>query len=238
MFRARRQRDAESEDLSSHLVTLLEPESVASEAYRTLRTNLLYSFVDTRPQVIVMTSPNPGEGKSTTCANLGVVLAQAEKPTLILDCDLRRPAMHNIFALRNIEGLANVLMGDRTLEEVWHEASAGLKILTTGPIPLNPAELLGSQRFAKLLDGVRESFDYVLVDAPPVGSVSDPAILATQGDGVLMVLDARNTRKVTLRRSMRALETVGAKVLGTVINNAEKGKDNYYYWHTYERRGG
>jgi capsular exopolysaccharide synthesis family protein len=185
----------------------------------------------------VMTSPGPGEGKSTTCANLGVVLAQAEKRTLIVDCDLRRPTMHKIFSLRNMEGLTSVLIGARTLREACHEALPGLMILTTGPIPPNPAEMVGSENFARFLDDVRESFDYVLLDAPPAGPVSDPVILATQGDGVLMVLDARNSRKAALHRSIRTLETVGANLLGTIINNAEKGKDGYY-GYTYERTDG
>lgn len=215
-------------DFSGRLVTIMDPNSVASEAYRTVRTNLLYSLVDLPLQVVVMTSPGPQEGKSTTCANLGVTLAQADKRTLILDCDLRKPVLHKIFGLRNVYGIVNVLAGEWKIEEVWHEPLLGLKVVTVGPVPPNPAEILSSQRFADFLERVRKDFDYVLVDAPPIELVSDPAILATQGDGVLLVLDAQKTRKGAVRRSMRSLEAVGANVLGTVMNNVRAGRSSYY----------
>lgn len=228
------EKDDRWEDLSDRLVTTLDPMGVAAESYRTLRTNLLYALVDDPPKVIVLTSPNPKEGKSTTCANLGVVLAQADKRTLIVDCDLRKPIVHRVFGLRNLRGIVDVLVGQRTLEEVWQEPHPGLKVVPVGPLPPNPAELLGSRRFAEFLANVRESFDYVLIDAPPVGLVSDPAILASQGDGVLLVLDAQNTRKGAVRESMRGLEAVGARVLGTVMNNVKKGRGGYYYGYRYE----
>lgn len=222
-------KDDKSFDLSDRLITALAPNSAAAEAYRALRTNLLYAVVDEPPKVIVLTSPGPREGKSTTFVNLGVVLAQANKSVLLLDCDFRKPVVQKIFGLRNLHGLVDVVVGERTLQEVWHEPLPGLKVVTAGPIPPNPAEILGSRRFAELLARVRDEFDYVLVDAPPVELVSDPIILATQGDGVLIVLDAQNTRKGAFRHSIRSLETVGANVLGTVMNNADKGLDSYYY---------
>ena len=223
-----------SEDFTNRLVTVLDPISAAAEAYRTLRTNLLYALVDDPPKVIVLTSAAQGEGKSTTCANLGVVLAQAEQRTLILDCDLRKPTVHKIFEMRNMGGVVDLLSGQWSLQETWKEPVRGLKVVTTGPIPPNPTELLGSRRFAELLARVREDFDYVLVDAPPVGMVSDAAILATQGDGVLLVLDAQNTRKGALRQAMRSMETIGANVLGAVMNNVKKGRGGYYGYYRYE----
>lgn len=224
--------EALSDDL---LVTVTDPNGAASEAYRTIRTNLLYSLVDLPLQIVVLTSPNPREGKSTTCANLGVVLAQAGKKTLVLDCDLRRPVLHKVFGVRNLYGLVNILAGERKLEEVWQEPLPGLKVLTVGPVPPNPAELLGSRRFGEFLEGLREQFDYVLVDAPPVEPVSDPAILATQGDGVLLVLDAQRTRKVAVRQSTRTLQAVGANVLGLVMNNVKsRNRDGYYGYGSYE----
>ena len=227
------QREAESGDLSERLVTVSEPTGAASEAYRTLRTSLFYALVDTPPKVIVTTSPGPAEGKSTTCANLAVVLAQADKNTLVMDCDLRKPVMHKIFGLRNFSGVVNVLVGERDLSEVWQEPMQGLKVITAGSMPPNPAELVGSRRFAQLLERVREEFDYVLIDAPPTELVSDPVTLATQGDGVLLVLDAQNTRKGSLRQAIRRLETVRANVLGTVMNNTKVAKGGYYYGYTY-----
>ncbi len=216
------------EDVAQRLVTIADPTGVASEAYRTIRTNLLYSLVDNPPKVVALTSPGQGEGKSTTCANLGVVLAQAAKRTLILDCDLRRPVIHKYFGLRNLHGIMDVLAGEHNLQEVWHEPVEGLQVVPVGPVPLNPAEVLGSQRFSRLLTGVREEFDYVLIDASPIGPVSDPAILATQVDGVLLVLDAQNTRKGAVRQSIRSLQAVDANILGTIMNNAKISKSEYY----------
>jgi capsular exopolysaccharide synthesis family protein len=231
-------RETETDELAGRLVTFLDPTSVAAETYRTLRTNLLYSaFVDERAKIIVLTSPGPGEGKSTTCANLGVVLAQAGKAVLILDCDLRKPVMHRFFGLRNLNGIVDVLVGERRLQDAWTEPVEGLHVVTVGRIPPNPSELLGSRRVSELLASLREEFDYVLVDAPPVGMVSDPAILATQGDGVLLVSDAQNTRKGSVRQSMRSLEAVGARVLGTVMNNAKVSSSEYFYYeYAYSQR--
>lgn len=235
----RAQKEQSSNDLSGYLVTALDPSGAASEDYRTLRTSLLYALVDTPPKVIAITSPGPAEGKSTTCANLGMVLAQVDKSTLIVDCDLRKPAMHKIFGLRNLRGIVNVLVGEHSLQEASQETSLQeLKVITAGPVPPNPAELLSSRRFAEFLEQARREFDYVLVDVPPVEIVSDPAIAATQGDGVLLVLDSQSTRKGSVRQAMRSLEGVGATVLGTVMNNVkgDKGgyyKSGYYYRYTY-----
>src|SRR5829696_1715065 len=224
-------RETETEELAGRLVTVLDPTSVAAEAYRTLRTNLLYSaFVDERAKVIVVTSHGPGEGKSTTCANLGVVLAQAGKNVLILDCDFRKPIIHRFFGLRNLVGVVDVLAGERKLQDVGAEPVKGLRVMPVGHIPPNPSELLGNPRFSELLASLREQFDYVLIDAPPVGLVSDPVILATQGDGVLLVSDAQNTRKGFVRQSMRSLEAVGARVLGTVMNNVKVSNTEYFYY--------
>ena len=233
LLKRRAQEKTEDDGFSECLITVLDPAGAASEAYRSLRTSLLYSLVDTPPKVVVVTSPGPMEGKSVTCANLGVVLAQADKNTLILDCDLRRPTMHKIFGLRNFRGVVNTFAEELDLSEVWQEPLPGLKVATTGPLPPNPAELLGSGRFAELIGRTRRMFDYVLIDAPPTGAVSDPAILATQGDGVLLVLDAQKTRKRALRGAVRTLEAVGANVLGTVVNNVEASKKGDYYGYAY-----
>jgi capsular exopolysaccharide synthesis family protein len=214
---------------SSNLVTILHPTSSASEAYRTLRTSLLYSRVDSPPKVILVTSAGPREGKSTVCTNLGVVLAQSQKNTLVVDCDLRRPALHRLFGLRNVWGLASVLLGERDLQEVCNDVLPGLKIATAGPIPPDPAEVLGSQRFASFLAEARESFDYVLVDCPPVQAVADPLILAAQADGVLLVMDTQKTRRMPFAQAVRDLEGVGAVVLGVVMSNVEMSKKSYIY---------
>ena len=222
-------------DFSGNLAAVLDPSGAASEAYRALRTNLLYAFVDEPPKVILLTSPGPKEGKSTTCANLGVVLAQADKSVLLVDCDLRRPTMHQTFGLRNFRGVVDILVDKRNPQEIWYEFMAGLKIITAGPLPPNPAEILGSRRFTEFLEKMRGEFDYILVDAPPVEAVADPVILAAQADGVLLVLNAQKTRKGTLRQSMRSLQAVGTRVIGTVMNDVTASKGGYgrYQLYTY-----
>jgi capsular exopolysaccharide synthesis family protein len=210
-------------------VAALDPASTASEAYRTLRASLLYATLDAPPKAILITGPGPDEGKTTICANLGVVLAQADKKTLIIDGDLREPTLHGMFGMQNATGVVNVLSGERSLSEVWEEPLPGLKVAPAGPIPPNPAELLSSGRFATLLDRACEQFDYVLIDSPPTGSVSDAIIIATRADAVLLVLDFRSTRKNVLRDAVRSLEAVGANTLGTVVNNVRQTKATYYY---------
>jgi capsular exopolysaccharide synthesis family protein len=224
--RQARREEAQSNDFSQRLVTIADPANAASEVYRTLRTRLFSTrLADGRqPKVILVTSPGSMEGKSTTCANLGVVLAQADKDVLLVDCDFRRPAIHRIFALRNQEGIVNVLAGGRDLQDVWQEPIPRLKAVAVGPAPPNPTELLSSWRFARVIDRAREEFDYVLLDSPPSQQVSDPEVLATQSDGVLLVLDVRSTPKGTLRHSVRSMEAVGANILGTVVNNVPNGK--------------
>ncbi len=229
--RARQNREG-AEDFPARLVAINAPEGIASEAFRTLRTSLIYSLVDDPPRVITVTSPGPREGKSTTCANLAVVLAQANKSVLLVDCDLRRPVMHRLFELNNVRGFVDVLAREGDVEDFWREPLENLKVVTAGPAPPNPAELLGSERFSTLVEQFREDFDYVILDAPPVQLVSDPAIIASQTDGVLLALDAQNTRKMSVRRSVRSLQSVGANVLGTVMNNV-RASDGAYYGYTY-----
>lgn len=225
----RGQGEQEAEPGSHGLVTLQDPTGGSSEDYRTLRTSLLYSLVDSPPKAIVVTSPGPGEGKSTTCANLGVVLAQAGKSTLLVDCDLRKPRMHQLFGIRNMQGLVNVLVGEQSLSEVAQNGWVpDLHVITSGPVPPNPTELLGSRRFSELLEQARRDFDYLLLDTPPVEAVSDAKIMAGQTDGTLLVFDARNTRKGAVRHSVHGLQSIGAKVLGTVMNSVKTGKKDYY----------
>jgi receptor protein-tyrosine kinase len=217
------------DDYTGALVTIVDPAGAASEAYRSLRTNLLYAVVDRPPKVVLLTSPGSAEGKSTTCANLGGVLAHAGNNTLLIDTDLRTPSLHKFFGVRNFRGVMNVLSGENRLLDVLVEPSPGLKIAPTGPIPSNPSELLGSDRFASLVEEARQLFDYVVLDSPPVGLVPDPMVIATQADAVLLVVDAQGTRKESLRKALRSLESVGANVLGTVMNNVEASKSARYY---------
>ena len=218
---------AKSGGLDGRLVTMTDPASPSAEAYRTLRTNLQYRFVDSPPKVIVITSPGRREGKTITCANLGVVLAQADNNTLIVDCDLRAPEVHKAFGLRNPYGIVDVLSGEQDVQEACHVPVPGLKVLSTGPIPPAPAELLSSRQFVDLMDQVRTQFDYVLVDTPSMQAVSDPLIIVPKSDGVLLVLDAQKTRKGSVRKHVRDVESIGSRVLGIVMNNTRVPKDNY-----------
>jgi capsular exopolysaccharide synthesis family protein len=229
------QKAKDERDISGYLITALDPMDGASEAYRRLRTNLLYALVDSPPKVIMVTSPGSAEGKSTVCANLGVVLAQDGKKVLIMDCDLRRPMMHEIFGLGSTGGLVDAVMGELSLQEASQEPleDSDLKVLTVGDLPPNPAEFVNSRRFSEFLATIQAEFDYVLVDSSPTGLVADPLILATQFDGVLLTIDARKTRRGDVRRAMRALTTVGAQVLGTVMNGVIGSRNDYYQGNLY-----
>jgi capsular exopolysaccharide synthesis family protein len=223
----------ERNGFSEALVAVQDPASAVAEAYRMLRTNLFYARVDTPPKVIVLTSAGREEGKSTTVANLGVALAHAGKNILILDCDLRKPTQHKIFRTRSVGGLVDILVGERYPQEIWQEPIPGLKLMPAGVPPPNPAEMLTSRRLMEFLGQMRQKFDYVLVDTPPVGYASESAVLAANGDGVLLVLDSQNTRKGSLRQALRRLGGVGANVLGTVMNKyevprARTTEDGYY----------
>lgn len=231
--RIRREEQA-TDELTRGLITVTNPGDVASEAYRTLRTNLLYTVVDDPPKAIVVTSPGPSEGKSTACANLGVVLAQADKSTLIVDCDLRKPSQHKIFGLRNLRGIVNVLVREANLHGVWQDSPVSkLKVVTGGPLPPDPTELLGTRRFAEFLNQVRQEFDYVLLDTPPIQLFSDSIVLASQGDGVLLVFDSQNTRKSAVRQSIHSLKAVRANVLGTMMNKTVAASNAGQYYGGY-----
>jgi capsular exopolysaccharide synthesis family protein len=205
---------------SEGLITILDPTAAAAEAYRALRTSLSYG-VNPPPKTILVTSPGSAEGKSTVCANLGVVLAQASKRTLIIDCDLRRAALHKIFGLGNTRGLVDCIVARYSLQELYQEPvpGLGLKVLPAGALPPNPSEVLDSWHLSQLLVEVREEFDYVLLDSPPLGLVTDPAILAARADGILLVLDARKTSKEAVRQATRCLRDIEANIIGTVTNN-------------------
>jgi capsular exopolysaccharide synthesis family protein len=240
MFLFNREGYSPGKNLNEHhaarLVTVVDPSGAPAEAYRALRASLAYRLVDLPHKVIATTGPGVGEGKSTTCANLGVVLAQAGSNTLILDCDLRKPAIHKFFGLRNLCGVVDVLMQENDLREVRQEPSPGLTVVSAGPIPPNPAELLSSRRFSEFIDQVRREFDYVLVDTTPIQLVSDALTIAQQSDGVLLVFDAQKTSKRSVQQSVGKLEGVGAHVLGTLMNNVRVPRRKNRDYATYAYR--
>ncbi len=202
------------------LVTLTNPRSPAAEAYQSLRTNLEFSSLDRPLRSLLMTSPGPESDKSATLANLAVVMAQAGDRVVILDGDLRRPRQHEIFDLPNQRGLTNWLQKGGVLP-LQDTEIPGLRVVTSGPLPPNPVALLSTNRLSELLLGLLQDADYVLCDAPPVLSVTDAALWASKVDGVLLVVNAGQTRREHAARAKAVLERVRAHVLGAVLVNAE-----------------
>jgi non-specific protein-tyrosine kinase len=224
------------------LVAQTDPRSPAAEAYRVLRTNLQFSSLDTPLRAIVVTSPGPGEGKSTTAANLALVMAQAGNSVLLLDADLRRPNVHRLFQLPNSTGLTTALLniGHDLDSSIQKTPNPKLHALTTGPIPPNPAELLSSSRMQELIKQLQEQYDVLVIDSPPVLAVADATIISKQVDGLLMVLSAGETRADMLARAMEQLDSVNVRPLGVVLNRLteRKGGTYYYYYYQYTSRYG
>jgi polysaccharide biosynthesis transport protein len=216
------------------LAALLNPRSGVAEAYRTLRTNIEFASVDAPIRTLLVTSSMPGEGKTITAANLAVVFAQAGRRVLLVDADLRKPGVHPVFDLPNAHGLTTLLRSDEAiLDAIAHQTEqANLRILTTGPLPPNPTELLGSQRMRTILDRLKAGGDLVIFDSPPLQAVTDSAILSSFLDGTLLVIDARRGRRRAVLQGREALARAGASVLGAVLNRiparARSGYGQYY----------
>ncbi|HKP35548.1 MAG TPA: polysaccharide biosynthesis tyrosine autokinase [Pyrinomonadaceae bacterium] len=216
---------------STALTLVDDVRSPMAEAYRHLRTSLLLSSAGTPPRTILVTSSQPSEGKTTTAINTAFMLAQTGAEVLIIDCDLRRPRLHANFNLSNTRGLTNYLSGECALEEVLqsYEKTPNLKLLTSGPIPPNPAELLGSDEMRKLLGSLSEKFAHVVVDSPPAISFTDASILSTFVDGVILVIHGGRSSRAVVRRARQQLLDVGARIFGVVLNNVKATSTDYYY---------
>jgi capsular exopolysaccharide synthesis family protein len=215
------------------LITHVNPKSPISESYRTLRTNIQFSAIDEDLKVLMVTSAGPGEGKSTTIANLAVAYAQSDKKVLLIDADLRKPTIHHTFIVTNRWGLTNLLTNQAVIEEVIRSSSIpNLDILTSGPIPPNPSEILSSKRMNTLLEELKKRYDIILVDSPPAIAVTDAQILATRCDGVILVVDSGKVKREIAMKAKANLEHVQARLLGVVLNNVDrKNKDTYYYYY-------
>ena len=221
------------------LVVSKFPLSSAAEAYRILRTNLQFKMVERSIRSIMVTSTQPMEGKSVTTANLAAVLAQSGKKVILVDADLRRPTQHKVFELSNSTGLTGALL-ERTAnlsEFIREDVMDNLSVMSSGPLPPNPSELLGSKRMSDLIAQLQSQCDIVIFDTPPVMSVADASALAGQVDGVLLVVDSGHTRRKMARLSYEALAGVGANVLGVVLNRvAVRGKDSSYTYYYPQRK--
>jgi capsular exopolysaccharide synthesis family protein len=229
----RRKKHSSSIDHPLGLISA-NPKSGVAEAYRSLRTNIQFYNLGERMRRLLVTSSGPNEGKSTTSANLAITFAQAGNQVILLDADLRRPFLHRVFQVSNLVGLTNVMVGEATLEEAIRSTEVpGLSLLTSGPIPPNPAEMLGSTRMRELLDQLADLADVVIIDSPPVIAVTDASVLAPLVDGVILVAGAGLVNRDMAQRAKAQLEAVRAKVLGVVLNGVEVEGSGYYYYYYY-----
>ncbi|GAA0306079.1 capsular exopolysaccharide synthesis family protein [Gracilibacillus halotolerans] len=227
---ARRKRPSKN-TTARHLITKMNPHSPIAEQYKTIRTNLQFSSVDGDLKSILLTSAGPSEGKSSTTANLAIVFAQQGKRVLLIDADMRKPTLHYTFRLDNRKGLSSVLVGEAALEDaVTPSDVSGLELLSCGPIPPNPSELLGSKSMENLHALATSQYDLVIFDTPPVLAVTDAQILANMCDGAIMVVRSNQTEYDEATKAKELLTVGKAKLLGAVLNDRVMKKGQYYYY--------
>jgi capsular exopolysaccharide synthesis family protein len=211
----------------------LEPMSDVAEAYRTVRTAVYFGQMGGVARTILVTSPAPGDGKTTLAANLAIAMAQAGNRILLLDADFRKPTQHKIFDIAKRSGLSSVLAGEAKLEDVIHSTHVqGLDVLPCGPIPANPSEILNSQTFADLLEELSQKYDHVLLDSPPVMPVTDARILAASCDATVLALRAEKTTRKGAVYARDMLHSVGSQILGIVVNDVPRRKGIYGYYYS------
>ncbi len=212
------------------LITLSDPRSPISEAYRALRTNLSFSSLDRPLRTLVVTSAAPDEGKSETVANLAVTIAQGGRKTILVDCDLRRPSLHTLLGLNSEPGLTNLVLNEGGQASLQQTEVEGLSFLASGPLPPNPADMLGSQRMDQIIADLIGTAEVVLFDAPPVIAVTDATVLGSKVDGVLMVISAGKTRRDHAEKAKELLEKANVRIIGAALTNAPKdsGIGSYY----------
>ncbi|WP_075618335.1 CpsD/CapB family tyrosine-protein kinase [Paenisporosarcina indica] len=227
----RNKKSKQSFSKERQLIAHQSPKSPISEQYRTLRTNIEFASIDEPVRTILLTSTAPGEGKSTTAANLAIVFAQQGKKVLIVDTDLRNPTVHYTFRLANTFGLTNVLTKQATMNEaVQMTAIKDVFVLTCGPIPPNPAELIGSESMTQFIANAKEHFEIVIFDTPPVLAVTDAQILANKVDGSILVFSSGDTNIEAAVKTKEILSNSKSKLLGAVLNK-KKAKDSQYYYY-------
>ncbi|MBS4178117.1 CpsD/CapB family tyrosine-protein kinase [Bacillus sp. FJAT-49731] len=214
------------------LIAMLNPKSPISEQYRTIRTNIQFSAVDREIRSLMVTSSSPGEGKSTTTANLAIVFAQQGKKVLLVDADMRKPTVHYTFSMNNAYGLTNVLTRQMGINEAAKVSKLdGLDVLTSGPIPPNPAELLSSKAMKQFFEEAALQYDLVIFDTPPVLAVTDAQVLANQCDGTILVVSSGKADVDNVKKTKELLQAANAKMLGVVLNNKKMANNDYYYYY-------
>lgn len=213
-----------------------KPKSITAEAYRTLRTNIQYSSFDKEVRVIVVTSSEAGEGKSTTAGNLAISFSQTQKKTIMIDCDLRKPSLHKKFRISNMVGLSDLLKGKESLREAVHKYNDYLDILTSGKVPPNPSEMLGSRSMENLIERLKNEYDMIIIDSAPLQAVTDAQILSRKADGTILVVRAEKTKRDSVMQAKELLKKVDANILGVVLNGVENIRKKYYYYYGTEEK--
>lgn len=228
----RKERKEMTADKQRSLITHLHPKSTISEQFRTIRTNIDFSLIDTELKTLMVTSSSPGEGKSTTAANLAVVLAQQGKKVLLVDADLRKPTVQYTFRVNNTLGLTSVLTRQQTMEDAVRTTDIDhLSVLPSGPIPPNPAELLGSVAMIGFIKQATEVYDTVVFDTPPVLAVTDAQVMTNQCDGTVLVVRSGHTENEAALQAKELLNKAKGKLLGVVLNRKPVKSSNYYYYY-------
>lgn len=220
----------ESHALDGRLVTFTHPRSPVAEAYRSLRTNIQFSSLDKPLEAFLITSTGSQEGKSTTAANLAITFAQSGSQVILVDADLRRPSQHRLFGLPNAVGLTTMMLENQEDLPLQYTAIPGLRLLSSGPLPPNPADVLGFRRMDEAIARLKKEADLIIFDTPPVIAVTDAAVLSAKVDGVLVVLSAGKTKRDQARRAYDLLTKVNANIIGAVLNNAKLDRGTYSYY--------
>ena len=232
LFKGRRFGRSRREEVA--LVTITHPTDPVSEAYRGIRTNLMFNAVDRPLRTLVVTSAVPGEGKTSTACNLAVAMAQAGNRVILVDADFRRPEIHRVFGRRENRGLGNLILGDAPEEElILNTQVPNLRVVASGASPPNPSELLGSARMKKVTERLMELSDVIIFDTPPVGAVTDATVLGARSDGVILVVERGRADVQSILRAKERLEAVGANLLGVVLNKVRQSEAAQYYYYQY-----
>ena len=217
------------------IISYTNPKSPIAEAYRSIRTNIEFSNIDKHIKIITITSTQPNEGKSTVISNLAAAFASLEnKRVLIIDGDLRNPSVHKMFGVSNLNGITDILLGEKDVDKCLEKTKIkGLDILKVGKVPPNPSEMLQSNKMRNFIEVIKEYYDYVFIDAPPVGVVADASIISQYSDGVILLVGSNETDIDAAKVSKERLESVGANILGVVLNKFESEGSAYGYYGYY-----